>query len=70
MENRRCSFWVELRTPEGKLVCKYDPRRHLVEYVHQGRKTLFDLETIGDKAVARETRGRGLDRRRLDAKGD
>ena len=46
----RRSNWVELRTSEGKLACKYDPRRRLIEYVHRGRKTLFDLaEMEGDR---------------------
>lgn len=35
--------WVELRTAEGKLACKYDPRRHLIEYVHRRKTTIFDL---------------------------
>ena len=39
----RRSNWVELRTSEGKLACKYDPRRRLIEYVHRGQRTIFDL---------------------------
>lgn len=36
--------WVEVRDSEGKLLCKYDPDRDLLEFVRKGTKrTIVDL---------------------------
>ncbi len=50
----RRSNWVELRTAEGKLACRYDPGRQLIEFVHRQQRTLFDLMEIGEEKLANE----------------
>lgn len=52
-KRRRRVRWVELRTAGGKLACRYDPRRRLIEYVNRGKKTLFDLAEM-DETLANE----------------
>jgi len=47
--DRKRPRWIELRTARGKLACKYDPERHLIEYVHRGKKTLFDLAELQNR---------------------
>ena len=60
MDDQPRPHWVELRTASGKLACKYDPARRLIEYVHRGEKTLFDLaeydqaETEKNEKVAKQ----------------
>lgn len=49
MKQPRRSNWVELRTAEGRMVCRYDPERRLIEHVHRRVKTLFDLAEIEEK---------------------
>lgn len=53
MKRKRRARWVELRTAEGRLACRYDPRRRLIEYVKRGKKTVFDLAEI-DETLANE----------------
>ena len=60
MDDQPRPRWIELRTASGKLACKYDPARRLIEYVHRGEKTLFDLtefdltETGENEKVAKQ----------------
>jgi hypothetical protein len=52
----RRTNWVELRTAQNKLACRYDPERRLIEYVHRGTKTVFDLLEIERQILANETK--------------
>lgn len=53
MPKRRRARWIELRTASGKLACRYDPRRRLIEYVDGRQKTIFDLVEM-DETLANE----------------
>ena len=57
MKTPKRSNWVELRTAQGKLACRFDPRRRLIEFVSRGHKTLFDLAEMESKhqSIAKET---------------
>ena len=49
--------WLEIREPgSGKLLCKYDPHRELLEFVRRRVRTIVDLKQYQDR-VRRETDG-------------
>lgn len=40
------AVWVNLETPGGKLVARFDARRGILEVVERGEKFVFDLAQI------------------------
>jgi len=42
--------WLEIREPgSGKLLCKYDPERELLEIVRRRVRTIIDLKQYRDR---------------------
>jgi hypothetical protein len=40
--------WIDVRSPDGKLLFRYDPDRDLVEWAARGRKIVVDLNAYKD----------------------
>lgn len=46
------STWVNLETPRGKLLARFDAKRGILEIVERGEKFVFDLAQIVSEAQA------------------
>lgn len=46
------AVWVNLETPGGKLVARFDARRGILEIVERGEKFVFDLAQLVSEAQA------------------
>ena len=49
--------YIDIRTPDGKLVCRYHPGKHVVEWKHQQKVYYFDLAEIAKSYRGRNGEG-------------
>lgn len=46
MSVQPASDYIDIRTPEGKLICRYSPSKTVLEWKHKGVLHYFDLAEI------------------------